>query len=420
MQIRSRLLFALPAVALAKAGLVFTPLINRTRNAAFPATALAKAGFLLTLFFGSFSLSAQIDDPESIFRELRALEGTWFMPTNRGDRLESWQIADDSTMIGRGFRIKPENGDTVTLETLRLELRDTTITYFAIARGQNQNKAIPFRLTMVDDEDYYVFENPAHDDPQKIRYRLLGNRELQVTTEGKRNNRTVTQDFVFEREFTPGAVEFRLRGGVNAHTMRGTGTLIPQAGAEDPVFGWKPGWELGAQVLFKGRGGLINVNCELSLAGKFAHAKSTFEVFDSFPPTIYVRDGTYSTIWLNIAVAPEITFKREGRLSLIIGPYLGVLLNSRMNGTVEPQGENKLFDANNDFKKTDFGVIAGFQYKLNFGKKDLGGKLGLRANLGLADINDLYGRGIESSALANGRVALLGASLYYSVNLLKL
>lgn len=341
------------------------------------------------------------------------------MPTDRGDRLETWRIADDSTLIGRDFRIKPENGDTVTLENMRIELRDTNIFYVAIVRGQNQNRPIYFKLTEADYEGY-VFENPDHDDPQKIRYLLLGNRELQVTTEGKRNNRPVKHEYVFEREFTPGSVEFRLRAGINANTMRGTGTLIPQAGAEKPVFGWKPGWELGAQVLFRGRGGFVSINCEVSLAGKFTHAMSSFEVFDSFPPTIYIRDGTYNTIWLNVAVAPEITFRREGRLSLIVGPYLGLLLNSRMKGTVEPQGENKLFNANNDFKKTDFGVIAGFQYKLNFSKKDIGGKLGLRANVGLADINNLYGRGIENSALANGRVSLLGAALYYSFNLLKL
>jgi hypothetical protein len=372
--------------------------------------------FLATLC--PLRLCAQIDDPEGIFRELRALEGTWFMPTDRGDRLESWRIADDSTLIGRGFRIKPENGDTVTLETLRLERRDTSIYYIAIVRGQNQNRPVSFRLTEAEEEGY-LFENPAHDDPQKIRYRLLGNRELQVTTEGKRNNRTVTQEYVFEREFTPGSIEFRVRAGINAHSLRGTGTLIPLFGAEEPVFGWRPGWELGAQVAFKGRGGFVTINCELGLAGKFSQAKSDFEVFEDTIFINYVRDGTYNTIWLNLAVAPEITFRKEGRLSMIVGPYFSILLNSRLKGTVLPEGENKLFEANNDFKKRDFGLVAGLQYKLNFGKKDTGGKIGLRANIGLADFDNLYVRA-TSGAQSNGRVSLIGASLYYSFNLLNL
>src|SRR5262245_12720100 len=128
----------------------FAPKIRLMQIRLFPpAVALAKTGVLfpilfIAVFLSPSSLFSQIEDPKGIFRELRALEGTWFMPTDRGDRLESWRIQDDSTLIGRGFRIKPENGDTVILENLRLELRDTTITYIAIARGQNQNKPIPF------------------------------------------------------------------------------------------------------------------------------------------------------------------------------------------------------------------------------------------------------------------------------------
>ncbi len=398
------------------------PLLPSPAPISIPAISAAArrlpAAVLFFLLVSPLSLFSQIDDPKGIFRELRTLEGTWFMPTDRGDRLESWKILDDSTLVGRDFRIKPENGDTVTLETLRIEWRDTNITYIAIARGQNQNKPVAFRLTQAD-YDGYVFENPAHDDPQKIRYVLLGNRELQVYTEGKRNNRPVTQEYVFEREFTPGGIEFRARVGVNAYSLRGTGTLLPLLGTEEPTFGWRPGWELGAQVVFKGRGGFVSINCEAGLAGKFSQATSEFEILEDTAIIRYRRDGTYNTTWLNIAVAPEIRFSREGRLSLLVGPTLGFLLNSRMKGTVEPQGDNTLFEANNDFKKTDFGVIAGFQYRLNFGKKDVGGKIGLRANIGLSDIDNLYTRS-TSGAQSNGRVSLLGASLYYSMDLLKL
>jgi hypothetical protein len=377
---------------------------------------------LLAPFFLLFSplfAFAQIEDPEGVFRELRALEGTWFMPTDRGDRLESWQIADDSTLIGRGFRIKPENGDTVTLENLRIELRDTNITYTVVLRGVNQNRPVAFRLTQAD-YDGYLFENPAHDDPQKIRYLLLGNRELQVFTEGKRNNRTVTQEFVFEREFTPGTTEFRLRGGINMTTAQGKGTLIPLVGATEPEFGWKPGWELGGQAIFKGRGGFVALNVEAGLAGRYFSAKSEFEVIEDTTFTVYKRDGTYSTIWLNFAVAPEITFKRDGKLSLLVGPYLGILLHSRLNGTEEPESDDELYKSNNDFKSPDIGVIAGLQYKLNFGKKDIGGKLGLRANIGLSNIDNLYVRSTSGTQQSNGTVSLLGASLYYSFNLLNL
>lgn len=386
----------------------------------------------LLLFFLFILLSntlfAQIDDPEGAFRELRrGLVGTWFMPTERGDRLEIWWKEDDQTLAGKSVRIKPETGDSVLLERLRLELRDTTITYIAIARGQNNNQPVPFRLTEIDEAGFFVFSNPEHDDPQKIRYLLLGNREMQVETIGKRNGREVKQEFVFEREFTPEAVAFHLRGGLNAHSLRGTGNFNldqPSPTGATPSFGWKPGWELGMQARFKGRGGFITINAELGAVGRRAATASVFSVsIDTMPYLItYKRDLSYNSIWLVASVMPEITFRRDGRLSLMAGPYYGRLVGLSGKGLQEPTEANKVTKVNNDFKKNDFGIQAGFQYKLNFGKKDLGGILGLRATYGLSNLDNLYSRFCDdgSSSLCNGQVSFLGASLYYSVNLLKL
>jgi hypothetical protein len=367
-------------------------------------------------------VSAQIDYPEDAFRELRrGLEGTWFMPTERGDRLEIWWKEDDRTLAGKSVRIKPENGDTVLLERLRIELRDTTVTYITIARNQNGGKPMDYPLTEIDEEGFYVFKNLAFDDPQKIRYLLLGNREMQVETMSRRNGREVKQEFVYEREFTPGAVEFRVRGGINASSLRGTRDLIQTF--DPPKFGWKPGWELGMQARFKGRGGFITINAELSAIGRRAYTQSDFSVnVDTMPYVIrYQRDLTYHSVWLVASIMPELTFGRDGRLSLMAGPYYGRLVGLSGKGLQEPTEENQLFKVNNDLKKNDFGINLGFQYKLNFGKKDLGGILGLRASYGLSNIDNLYSRECaDSPSLCNGQVSFLSASLYYSVNLLKL
>lgn len=379
---------------------------------------------LIVLLSQSF-VQAQIDYPEDAFRELRrGLDGTWFMPTDRGDRLEIWWKENDSTMVGKSIRIKPENGDSVLLERLRLELRDTTITYIVTTRNQNGGQPVPFVLTEIDEEGFFVFSNPKHDDPQKIRYLLLGNREMQVETIGKRNGREVKTEYVFEREFTPGAVEFRARLGVNGHTLRGTGNfnLDPPGGL--PGFGWQPGWEAGIQARFKGRGGFITINAEISAIGRRAHTQSAFTVNVDTMPYIfsYKRDLNYHSVWLVAAIMPELTFRRDGRFSMMAGPYYGRLVGLNGKGVQEPTEENKLFKVNNDFKKNEFGINLGFQYKLNFGKKDLGGILGLRASYGLNNIDNLYARFCDGTnpALCNSQISFLGASLYYSVNLLKI
>lgn len=381
------------------------------------------SSFVLLLL--SNIVSAQIDYPEDAFRELRrGLEGTWFMPTERGDRLEIWWKEDDTTLAGKSVRIKPENGDTVLLERLRIELRDTTVTYITVARNQNGGKPMDYPLTEIDEEGFYVFKNLAFDDPQKIRYLLLGNREMQVETVSKRNGREVKQEFVYEREFTPGAVEFRVRGGINAASLRGTGNFNLDPPEKTPEFGWKAGWELGMAARFKGRGGFITINAELSAMGRRAYTRSAFTVnVDTMPFVInYKRDLTYHSVWLVASIMPELTFGRDGRLSLMAGPYYGRLVGLSGKGLQEPTEENQLFNVNNDLKKNDFGINLGFQYRLNFGKKDLGGILGLRASYGISNLDNLYTRFCNNgnSSVCNGQISLLGASLYYSVNLLKL
>ncbi|MEQ1745818.1 MAG: DUF6265 family protein [Saprospiraceae bacterium] len=367
-------------------------------------------------------LTAQIEDADIIFRELRVLDGVWFMPQDRGDRLEMWSFENDSTMAGREVRIKQEDGDTVLLKSMSLELRGEVILYHLTVRGLNNNKPVPYELVLAD-ENGYLFENLEQDNPQKIRYRQLGRRELQVSTEGKRGNRTITEEYVFEREFTPAGVEFRLRGGVNLFNFRTTGnfplTDDPAFVAKNPLTTPGIGWELGTQFRFKGNGGFISVNAELGLMGKSVGSKASFTEFDDSIIN-YVRDVNYHQVWLILAIVPEINLKRDGRLTILAGPYYGRMLYNGTSGTEKPASANKLFDANNDFANNDFGLVAGLQYRFNVGKKGADSALGLRANLGLSNIDALYNRHCDDPAFCNGRIGLQGVSLYYSFNLLGL
>lgn len=358
-------------------------------------------------------LNAQEFNPKTAFRDLKSLKGVWFMPTDRGDRLEVWEIQDDSTMTGRSIRIKPESGDTVLLETLKIALRDTQVIYTVIVRGQNNNKPVDFKLTEAF-SDEFLFENPQHDDPQKIRYFLLGNREIQVTTEGKKNGRTVTREFVFEREFKAASAEFRLRAGAAVAGLAAERDLNNMLSGPD--FGMLPGWDLGIGVLFKGRGGFLNINTEIGLSGRYLGVNSRFFA----DTTEYIRDGNYLTNWFTAAIYPEFTLKRDGRLAVIVGPYYGRLVSSRLSGTSVPRPNDKLFNTNRDLNRNDFGLLAGFHYQLKPRKRDLGAKLGARFNLGLTDLDNLYKRRCSNPALCNERILLRSASVYYSINLTQL
>jgi hypothetical protein len=371
------------------------------------------------------TLKAQIEEAPQIFRELRVLDGVWFMAQDRGDRLEIWKLENDSTLSGREVRIKAEDGDTVLLKSMRIERRGDTIVYYLTLRGLNNNRPVPYELVLADREGYW-FENTEQDNPQRIRYRLLGRRELQVYLEGKRGNRTVTEEFVFEREFAPPSTEFRLRGGLNAFTIRATGNFPSSDNVDfvtrNPQVAPAPSWELGSQLRLKGAGSFLIVNLELGLMGKAARSKASFTAFTDTGVIQYFRDVRYQHVWLLLAAVPEVSLRREGSWSVMAGPYYGRLLFSGASGEEKPAGEDKLFDTNNDFKRNDWGLLGGIQYRFpaKNDKKDIGSTLGLRLSLGLSDLDALYSRHCRDRAFCNGRISLQGISLYYSLNLLAL
>lgn len=108
----------------------------------------------------------------SNYKELQKvhwLKGTWQRQSAKGILTESWQQLDDSTFAGRSFFVS--NGDTVSSETISLEQRNGKLYYIPIVSGQNDGKAIVFTQTKLSDSAI-IFENPAHDFPEKIEYRF--------------------------------------------------------------------------------------------------------------------------------------------------------------------------------------------------------------------------------------------------------
>jgi hypothetical protein len=106
----------------------------------------------------------------------------------------------------------------------------------------------------------------------------------------------------------------------------------------------------------------------------------------------YVRDVTYRQAWLTIAGRYSGDQRSNATVSLSRSwpaRTTAASCSIKAKGTELPtKRQYPCYDANDDFKKNDVGLIAGLQYKLNIGKKDLSAaSLGLRANLGLADLD---------------------------------
>ena len=109
------------------------------------------------------------------------LLGKWSVKMADGDLSESWKQLNDSTFQAESFFIKGK--DTLHFESIILQQKGENLFYNATVNGQNENKAVAFKLTKKT-EKQLVFENPKHDYPQKITYTLITKDSLVASISG--------------------------------------------------------------------------------------------------------------------------------------------------------------------------------------------------------------------------------------------
>jgi hypothetical protein len=98
------------------------------------------------------------------------MEGSWMMEYPNGKkRLESWKLADNKKLLGKGISINGQ--DSVIVEYLKVDHTPEGVFYVPTVPDQNEGKEVRFKLTNKRDE--LIFENPDHDFPQRIRYRFM-------------------------------------------------------------------------------------------------------------------------------------------------------------------------------------------------------------------------------------------------------
>ena len=123
--------------------------------------------------------------------------GNWVQKTDKGILTESWQRQNDSVFVGSTYFIN--ESDTLHSETILLEQRADSITYSAKVKGQNNDKAVPFTLTTANTNSL-VFENPAHDYPQKIVYQKSKSNGLVVTVSGMLRGKKNVEKYSFTKK----------------------------------------------------------------------------------------------------------------------------------------------------------------------------------------------------------------------------
>lgn len=124
------------------------------------------------------------------------LQGCWRMNVDGQTVDEQWMVPAGGAMLGISRTVKGDR--LVEYEFVVLRERDGTLVYIAHPSGQLGGE---FPLKSADD-DSVIFENTAHDFPQRIGYRRRGDR-LDAWIEGTLDGRPQRAEFPYARVACP-------------------------------------------------------------------------------------------------------------------------------------------------------------------------------------------------------------------------
>jgi hypothetical protein len=136
--------------------------------------------------------------PVATAADVAFLAGCWKLEAKGRVVDEQWMAPSAGALLGMSRTVV--NGKIAEYEFLQIRELPEGLTY--IAKPSNQPEARFVASSKTGDE--VVFENPKHDFPQRIRYRVSGN-NLHARIEGTLNGKARGVDYPYTRTPCPGA-----------------------------------------------------------------------------------------------------------------------------------------------------------------------------------------------------------------------
>ena len=117
------------------------------------------------------------------------MAGSWSGAARGVEMEEHWTSPKGNSMVGIHRDIG--KGRTVSFEFLRIEQQDDRIVYLSMPNGRSPATSFPLKEVT---GTRVVFENPAHDFPQRIIYWKDGN-DLRARIEGTINGKAASEEW---------------------------------------------------------------------------------------------------------------------------------------------------------------------------------------------------------------------------------
>lgn len=131
---------------------------------------------------------------EADITSLAWLTGCWQAVNGEAGSGEHWLPPAGGTMFGVSRTVK--NGETVEFEFVQLRVNaEGKLVFIALPSGQKETTFVASAVG----KDSVTFENPRHDFPQKVIYRLQGSDRLVARIEGTRGGTLRGVDFPMKR-----------------------------------------------------------------------------------------------------------------------------------------------------------------------------------------------------------------------------
>lgn len=134
---------------------------------------------------------------ENNMESFKWMIGTWKMNTSRGAIMETWISYNDSSLAGESLNFS-STGQSKVLENLELTYRGKEYFYISRVSDQNNNQAVKFKITS-HSEKGFAAENPGHDFPKRITYRLLTKDSIHAFIDGGPAMPEKKSDFYYSR-----------------------------------------------------------------------------------------------------------------------------------------------------------------------------------------------------------------------------
>lgn len=126
--------------------------------------------------------------------DLNWILGSWYIDAGEVQIYESWKQEDNGSYTGSGFVIKGK--DTIVTETLRIENIGGYWVYIAQINDQDP---VLFTLKQKSNAKELVFENLEHDNPQRVIYKFVNDKELYARTEAMVDGKELVDEYPYSR-----------------------------------------------------------------------------------------------------------------------------------------------------------------------------------------------------------------------------